>query len=135
MSAKKHFTTRLVKIITNAEASSFWSFAVGEGQCANVIERLSLNLNEFTPEESDLLIISGTVNRKMLLELRRIRERMLVPNFCVALGSCVSSCGRENYAVVSDIEKYIKVDVFVPGCPVNVNTFRQSLGMLSNLYA
>ena len=134
MSEKRHFTTKLLRAVTATEASSFWGFLVGEGLCASAISKLKLEMQEFSPEESDLLIITGKINLKMLAELKRIREKMLKPNYCIALGSCFAGCGLRTYAIEKNAEREISVDVFVPGCPVNITAFRQAIKLLVGRY-
>jgi len=73
----------------------------------------------FGPRQTDVLMISGVVTKKMLPRLIRIYEQMPDPKYVICFGQCPSSGGLfwDSYSMVFPIEKYIPVDVFVPGCP------------------
>jgi NADH-quinone oxidoreductase subunit B len=109
---------------------ALWFQSLGSACCADEIfsaEGPRYDIERFgflpcaTPEESDLLIINGAVNSKLLPELRRIYERMKTPRFVIAVGSCACSGGmfgsKDGYNVVGGIQEIIPINVFVPGCP------------------
>jgi NADH-quinone oxidoreductase subunit B len=72
-----------------------------------------------SPRQSDLMIVSGTVTKKMLPQIVRLYNQMPEPKYVIAMGACASGGGpfKEGYNVVSGIDKYLPVDVYIPGCP------------------
>ncbi len=81
-------------------------------------DRFGAALPRFTPRQSDLLMVVGTVTHKQAPVLRRIYEQMCEPKWVMAFGVCASSGGfYQNYATLQGIDKIIPVDVYVPGCP------------------
>src|SRR5690606_26412405 len=71
------------------------------------------------PRQSDLMIVSGTVTKKMVVPIVRLYNQMPEPKYVMAMGACASGGGpfKEGYNVVSGIDQYVPVDVYVPGCP------------------
>jgi NADH-quinone oxidoreductase subunit B len=81
-------------------------------------DRFGAALPRFTPRQSDLLMVVGTITHKQAPVLRRIYEQMCEPKWVLAFGVCATSGGfYNNYAVVQGIDKIVPVDVYVPGCP------------------
>jgi len=72
-----------------------------------------------TPRQADLMIVSGTVTKKMVPQIVRLFNQMPEPKYVMAMGACASGGGpfKEGYNVVSGIDKFVPVDVYVPGCP------------------
>lgn len=109
--------------------SSVWPLQFGLACCA--IEMIGMAASrydlarfgmEFTrpsPRQADLMIVSGTVTKKMVPQIVRLWNQMPEPKYCLSMGACATGGGpfKEGYSVVSGIDKFIPVDVYVPGCP------------------
>jgi NADH-quinone oxidoreductase subunit B len=82
------------------------------------ISRYGAEFVRFTPRQSDLLLVVGTVSHKQAPILRRVYEQMCAPKWVIAFGACASTGGfYDNYATVQGIDKIVPVDVYIPGCP------------------
>jgi NADH-quinone oxidoreductase subunit B len=83
------------------------------------IARFGMEVMRASPRQADLMIVSGTVTKKMVPNVVRLYNQMPEPKYVLAMGACASGGGpfKEGYNVVSGIDKYIPVDVYVPGCP------------------
>ncbi|HYD48689.1 MAG TPA: NADH-quinone oxidoreductase subunit NuoB [Terriglobales bacterium] len=82
------------------------------------IDRFGAALPRFTPRQSDLLMVVGTITHRIAPVLRRVWEQMADPKWVVSFGACTSSGGPyNNYAVVQGIDTIIPVDLYIPGCP------------------
>lgn len=91
-------------------------------------DRFGAALPRFTPRQSDLLMVVGTVNHKLAPVLLRIYEQMAEPKYVVAFGACASSGGfYDNYTTVAGIDKIIPVDMYIPGCPPRPETVLDAL--------
>jgi NADH-quinone oxidoreductase subunit B len=91
-------------------------------------DRFGAALPRFTPRQSDLLMVVGTVNHKLAPVLLRIYEQMTEPKWVVAFGACASSGGfYDNYTTVAGIDKIIPVDMYIPGCPPRPETVIDAL--------
>jgi NADH-quinone oxidoreductase subunit B len=121
-------TTSLEKLVDWARKNSLWPATFGLACCAIEmivtaanrwdIARFGMEAFRASPRQSDLMIVAGTVTKKMAPAVVRIYEQMTEPKWVIAMGACASSGGIfRSYAVVQGIDKYIPVDVYVPGCP------------------
>ena len=88
------------------------------GSPRNDIARFGAEAVRASPRQADFMMLSGRVSIKMAPVIRRIYDQMLEPKWVIAMGACSSSAGMfNNYAVVAGADKFLPVDVYVPGCP------------------
>lgn len=121
-------TTKLKAIVAWGRKNSLWPYPYGTACCAIEfmgavssyydIARFGAEVVRFSPRQSDLLLVLGTINYKQAPVLKRIYEQMAEPKWVVAVGTCASTGGfYNNYSVLQGIDQIIPVDVYVPGCP------------------
>jgi NADH-quinone oxidoreductase subunit B len=98
------------------------------GASKHDIARFGAEVMRFSPRQCDLMIVAGRVAMKMLPVLQRIWQQMPEPKWCISMGACASSGGVfDTYAVVQGIDRFIPVDMYVPGCPPRPEQLIQSI--------
>ncbi len=128
MQAQVRITT-LDKIYNWGRRSSIWPMMFGLACCAIEMictaasrfdfARFGMEIMRPSPRQVDLMIVSGTVTKKMAPQIVRLYNQMPEPKYVIAMGACASGGGpfKEGYNVVAGIDRYIPVDVYIPGCP------------------
>ena len=121
--------TTLDKIYNWGRRSSIWPMMFGLACCAIEMivtatsrfdfARFGMEIMRPSPRQSDLMIVSGTVTKKMLPIIVRLYNQMPEPKYVLAMGACASGGGpfKDGYNVVSGVDEFLPVDVYVPGCP------------------
>jgi len=121
-------TTTMDAVINWGRKYSLWPMPFGTACCAIEfmgvvssrfdVSRFGAEVVRFSPRQSDLLMVMGTVTQKMAPVLKQIYDQMPEPKWVVSMGACASSGGfYDNYAVVQGIDELVPVDVYVAGCP------------------
>ena len=128
----KHITDIFFSTIDSmarwASAKSMWPLSCGLSCCAIEMMHAAasrVDLDRFgclfrsSPKQADLMIIAGTITKKMLPQLLTLYEQMLSPKYVIAMGSCAISGGlyAESQDVISNISEYLTIDAMVQGCP------------------
>ena len=121
--------TTIDKIYNWGRRSSVWPMMFGLACCAIEMivtassrydfSRFGMEVMRPSPRQSDLMIVSGTVTKKMIPVIVRLYNQMPEPKYVLAMGACASGGGpfKEGYNVVDGVDKFVPVDVYVPGCP------------------
>jgi len=121
--------TTIDKIYNWGRRSSVWPMSFGLACCAIEMicaaaarfdfARFGMEMMRPTPRQADLLLVSGTVSKKMAPQVVRLYDQMPEPKYVLAMGACAISGGpfKDTYNVVNGIDTYLPVDVYVPGCP------------------
>ena len=122
-------TTTVEKMVNWARRSSLWPATFGLACCA--IEMMATSAARYdlarfgaevfraSPRQADLMIVAGTVTKKMAPQIVRLYNQMPDPKYVISMGACAISGGpfKQGYNVLKGIDRYIPVDVYIPGCP------------------
>ncbi len=136
-------TTTLEKALNWARSNALFPATFGLACCA--IEMMSIVTARYdsarfgaevfraSPRQADMIILSGRVSIKMAPIIRRIYDQMLEPKWVISMGACASSAGMfNNYALVQGADKFMPVDVYVPGCPPRPEALMYGIIKLQN---
>jgi NADH-quinone oxidoreductase subunit B len=131
-------TTRKDAVVAWGQKNSLWPMPFGTACCAIEfmgvaasvfdIARFGAELVRFSPRQSDLLLVAGTVTFKQAPILKQIYEQMCEPKWVISMGVCASSGGfYNNYCTVQGIDQVIPVDVYISGCPPRPEAILQAV--------
>jgi NADH-quinone oxidoreductase subunit B len=136
-------TTRRDAVVAWGQKNSLWPMPFGTACCAIEfmgvvssvfdISRFGAELVRFSPRQSDLLLVAGTVTFKQAPILRQIYEQMCEPKWVISMGVCASSGGfYNNYCTVQGIDQIVPVDVYIAGCPPRPEAILQAVMKLQH---
>lgn len=133
------FLTTLDTLFNWSRGKSLWIMPMGTACCAMELIAASFNkfdfdrhgtIPRFDPRQTDVMVVAGTVTRKMAPAVKRIYEQMADPKWVIAMGNCAVSGGifyYDTYSVVRGVDEFLPVDVYIAGCPPRPEALQDSV--------